>query len=98
MLRLHRRTDGCEARKAPQRDVLDETLARMYPTATWGQPDDEARFGAGVRPAEVRRLARSLSVATKAPTFVRAGRRRGSVQLRLHPVRGPRAEPPRRAR
>lgn len=64
---------GCEANKAPQRDVIAETLTRIYPTLTWGEPDDEARFGAGLRPAEVARLARSVSVVAKAPTFVRPG-------------------------
>lgn len=70
-----KKTDGtgCETHKAPQRVVLEETIARVYPTRTWGRPDDEARFGTGVRGSEVRRLARSLSVACKAPTFVRDG-------------------------
>ena len=65
--------DGCESRKAPQRTELDEVVARIYPTRVWGQPDDDARFGAGVRLSEVQRIARSLSVACKAPTFVREG-------------------------
>jgi hypothetical protein len=64
---------GCESHKTPQRAVIDDTLLRVYPTRTWGEPDDEARFGTGVRPAEATRLARALAVATKAPTYVRAG-------------------------
>lgn len=70
-----KKTDGtgCETHKAPQRVILDETIARVYPSRTWGQPDDEARFGTGVRPSEVLRLSRSLSVVCKAPTFVREG-------------------------
>lgn len=67
------RSQGCEAEKGPQRAAIDEAMARVYPTRTWGVPDDEARFGAGVRPAEARRLARALAVATRAPTFYRAG-------------------------
>ena len=64
---------GCEARKAPQRAELDALLARLYPTSAWGHPDDDARFGAGVRPGEVTRLAQALAVACRAPTFVRDG-------------------------
>jgi hypothetical protein len=48
-------------------------MRRVYPDRTWGRPDDEARFLAGVREGEVRRLAQALSIATRAPTFVRDG-------------------------
>jgi hypothetical protein len=64
---------GCDVHKVPQRATIDEVMARVYPSRAWGDPDDEARFGAGVRLAEVMRLSRALSVATKAPTFVREG-------------------------
>ena len=64
---------GCDVHKEPQRAMIDEVVARVYPTRAWGSPDDEARFGTGVRASEVLRLSRSLSVATKAPTFVRDG-------------------------
>jgi hypothetical protein len=66
--------EGCETHKAPQRVALDEAIATAYGSArAWGQLDDEACFGAGVRPGEARRLAQALSAATKAPTFVRDG-------------------------
>jgi hypothetical protein len=77
--------EGCEAHKAPQRVALDDAIARLYPAVAggpgaasaaspvWGQLDAEAAFGAGIRPAEVRRLAQALSVAARAPTFVRPG-------------------------
>src|SRR5688572_23797228 len=69
--------DGCETHKAPQRVALDDAIARLYPGApggpTWGQLDAEAAFGGGIRPAEVRRLGQALSVAARAPTFVRPG-------------------------
>ena len=65
--------DSCESRKAPQRVALDDVIGTLYPTRTWGRPDDEARFGTGVRPGEVTRLAQALSTVTKAPTFVRPG-------------------------
>lgn len=67
------RENGCEAHKQPQRDAIAEALARVYPSGTWGQPDDEARFGTGVGEGEARRLARALSTATRAPTFHRPG-------------------------
>jgi hypothetical protein len=67
------KTDGCEANKGPQRTLIDATLEAVYPTRTWGAPDDEARFGAGVSPGEVRRLQRALSAVTRAPTFYRSG-------------------------
>jgi hypothetical protein len=64
---------SCEDHKGPQRAAIDDALRRVYPESTWGRPDDEARFGAGVRSAEVRRMAAALAVATKAPTFHRPG-------------------------
>src|SRR5262245_50931096 len=67
------RTDGCESHKGPQREAIGEALARVYPSRTWGQPDDEARFGTGISSGEAKRLARALSTATRAPTFHRAG-------------------------
>jgi hypothetical protein len=67
------KTDGCEANKGPQRVVIDELMRALYPTATWGEPDDERRFGAGIAAREARRLARALSAAVRAPTFFRAG-------------------------
>ena len=67
------KNEGCETEKGPQRSLIDSTLSLVYPSGVWGQPDDEARFGAGIRPGEVRRLARAISVATKAPAWVRPG-------------------------
>jgi hypothetical protein len=67
------KTDGCEAEKGPQRTLIDRTIALIYPDRTWGHPDDEARFGAGLGPREVRRLARAISIATRAPAFYRPG-------------------------
>jgi hypothetical protein len=64
---------GCESHKGPQRTVIDEVLATIYPGRIWGRPDDEARFRAGIREREARALARSLSTATRAPTYFRDG-------------------------
>lgn len=68
------RKGGCDTRKGSQRGVLDEVLARVYGTQrVWGQPDDEARFGAGVPRAEARRLRRALATVAQAPTWFRPG-------------------------
>jgi hypothetical protein len=64
---------GCESEKGPQRIAIDDAMRSIYPHGVWGQPDDEARFLAGVSSPEAMRLARALSVATRAPTFYRAG-------------------------
>jgi hypothetical protein len=65
--------DGCETEKGPQRSLIDRTLSLVYPGGVWGQPDDEARFGAGLALGEVRRLGRAISAATRAPAWVRPG-------------------------
>lgn len=67
------RKGGCDDRKGVQRVVLDDVVARLYPDRTWGRPDDEARFGAGVPRREVRRLARAMAELAQAPSFFRAG-------------------------
>ena len=64
---------GCESHKGPQRLVIDEVMRAVYPDRTWGRPDDEARFRAGIPEREARALGRSISVAAKAPTYFRAG-------------------------
>jgi hypothetical protein len=64
---------GCDARKHDQRTLFAEILPRIYPDLTWGRPDDQARFGAGVRPSEASRLGRALSELLRAPTFFRPG-------------------------
>ncbi len=67
------RSGGCETNKGPQRVLLAEVLGRVYPERTWGRPDDAARFGAGLRASEVRRLARSIAQATGVPAYYRPG-------------------------
>ncbi len=64
---------GCESHKGPQRILFDQTLAAVYPDRTWGNIDEEASFLRGVRTEEVRRIGQALSVATRAPSFYRAG-------------------------
>jgi hypothetical protein len=67
------KSNGCEAEKGPQRLAIESVLGAVYPRRTWGDLDDDARFGAGVSPREARRLQRALSTATRAPSFFRAG-------------------------
>lgn len=57
---------GCDDRKTTMFAAMDAALARLYPTRTWGQLDDEAAFGAvdaGGGPALARRIAAELGVA-----------------------------------
>jgi hypothetical protein len=63
---------GCESHKGPQRSVIDEVMRAVYPDRTWGRPDDEARFRAGIREREARALGRSISAVAKAPSYFRA--------------------------
>jgi hypothetical protein len=64
---------GCESHKGPQRAAIDEIMRAIYPDRTWGRPDDEARFRAGIPEREARGLARSIAVAAKAPVYFRDG-------------------------
>jgi hypothetical protein len=64
---------GCESHKGPQRAAIEEIMSAIYPDRTWGRPDDEARFRAGIPAREARGLGRSISTAAKAPTFFRDG-------------------------
>ena len=52
---------------------IDRALAHLYPTRTWGQPDDAARFGAGIEEEDGHALAEELAQALKAATFFRPG-------------------------
>ncbi len=68
---------GCDHRKGEMFAALDQTLAALYPTRTWGQLDDEARFAAGaitgVDQADVEALAEEIAAELDAATFVRTG-------------------------
>lgn len=52
---------------------IDRALGLLYPTRTWGQPDDAARFGAGIGEDDGHALADELARALKAATFFRPG-------------------------
>ena len=36
---------GCDDRKGPMMASIDEALVRLYPTRTWGEPDETAWEG-----------------------------------------------------
>ncbi|HEY1559050.1 MAG TPA: hypothetical protein VGF94_29715 [Kofleriaceae bacterium] len=62
---------GCDDRKGDMLAEVDRVLARLYPTRTWGEPDD-ARAD-GVMPGELAALADELAGVLGGATFVRAG-------------------------
>lgn len=65
---------GCSTRKGEERALLAEILPVLYPGRRWGEPDDEARHGAGVTEREGRMLAREVARSLEAPvTFVPGG-------------------------
>ncbi len=64
---------GCDDRKGTMLEAVDDALARLYPTRTWGEPDDEARLGAGLREDEGIALAEELAGELSAATFWRPG-------------------------
>lgn len=64
---------GCTHRKRDMFAALDRTLEHLYPTRTWGEPSDLARFGAGIDESEGLALAEELSRELDAATFFRAG-------------------------
>jgi hypothetical protein len=62
---------GCDHRKGAMMASVDEALAQLYPTRTWGEPDD--REVAGLPPDELAALADELATTLGAATLVRAG-------------------------
>jgi hypothetical protein len=66
---------GCDHRKGEMMASVDGALAALYPTRTWGEPDDLAFGGGfgGVGPDELAALADELAGELNAATFVRPG-------------------------
>ena len=62
---------GCDDRKGAMFAALDDVLARLYPTRTWGELDDAAIDG--VAPGDVAALADELATELDAATFVAPG-------------------------
>lgn len=64
---------GCDDRKGTMFDALGQALARLYPSSTWGEPDDEARYEAGICEHDGQALADELARELDASTFYRPG-------------------------
>src|SRR5690349_16888564 len=62
---------GCDHRKTAMIASVDEALAQLYPSRTWGEPDD--REVAGLPADELAALADELASTLGAATFVRTG-------------------------
>jgi hypothetical protein len=62
---------GCDHRKGEMLASVDQALAELYPTRTWGEADD--REVAGLPPDELAALADELAGELNAATFVRPG-------------------------
>jgi hypothetical protein len=52
---------------------IEQALERLYPSRTWGEPDDLVRFGAGVSEDDGQALAEELAAELGASTFFRPG-------------------------
>jgi hypothetical protein len=69
---------GCDHRKGEMLESVDRALALLYPTRTWGEPDDTLAAGSdtglhGMPPDELAALADELAQELGAATFVREG-------------------------
>lgn len=53
--------------------TLEQVMETLYPTRTWGEPDDLARFGAGICEHDGVAIAEELATELDAPTFFREG-------------------------
>jgi hypothetical protein len=62
---------GCDHRKGDMMASVDRALELLYPTRTWGEPDDSA--AAGMPREELDALADELASELRAATFVREG-------------------------
>ena len=62
---------GCDHRKGAMMESVDRALETLYPTKTWGEPDDRA--SAGITREDLSALADELATELRAATFVREG-------------------------
>jgi hypothetical protein len=62
---------GCDHRKGAMIESVDRALADLYPTRTWGEPDDAV--ASGMPREELDALADELAQELGAATFVREG-------------------------
>jgi hypothetical protein len=64
---------GCDDRKGSMLSDVESVIERVYPTRRWGEPDDDARFGAGIADDDGQALAEDLARELDAATFFRHG-------------------------
>jgi len=64
---------GCDHRKTGMLGVVEQLMTQLYPTRRWGEPDDAARFGAGIDEEDGQALADDLASELGAATFFRRG-------------------------
>ena len=64
---------GCDDRKGTMLADVDQALAQLYPTRTWGEPVDDAELAVGLPLDELAALADELAGELVAATFVRPG-------------------------
>jgi hypothetical protein len=62
---------GCDHRKGAMLESVDRALEQLYPTKTWGEPDDTEAHG--IPREELDALADELAQELNAATFVREG-------------------------
>src|SRR3954468_11160918 len=62
---------GCDHRKGAMLASVDRALEQLYPTRTWGEPDEDHPAGPG--PDELAALADELAGELRAATFVQPG-------------------------
>ncbi|HEX5062324.1 MAG TPA: hypothetical protein VFV99_23295 [Kofleriaceae bacterium] len=64
---------GCDHRKGAMIESVDRALETLYPTRTWGEPDDTGAAERGMLRDELDALADELAQELGAATFVREG-------------------------
>jgi hypothetical protein len=64
---------GCDDRKGAMLADVQHALDHLYPSRTWGEPDDAAGLGEPMTPEELTALADELASELHAATFVRPG-------------------------
>ncbi len=64
---------GCDHRKGDMFAHVERALTAIYPSRRWGEPDDLARFGAGISETDAHAIADELASELSASTFFRQG-------------------------
>ena len=65
---------GCDSRKGSMMESVDQALAELYPSHTWGEAEEPRDPNhAGMPPEELAALAEELALELNAATFVRTG-------------------------